>query len=227
MKRLIVYIAFFLYGIFEWITSFQHQLFEANILMLSNLVVILCLIIAQFHKHNAVQGSLKKVDMEIQDIHQVKLERIAYNAVTYIQIAFSLSFTSLLVGFLLLRETAPAIGVWSFILLGISFFSLTPSKKVTRITNPNFKLPDPHSKNYQQEYFNQFDDGEKHVMLKGLYKVYTMVIWGLIFLAFILMFYSIFTGNSQSISIIGIGILLLLIQVSYTMSIKPSKLKLK
>lgn len=220
-----MYIVFFLYGLFKLVTSFQHHLFEATLLMVSNLVVILCLILARFQEHKAEQGSLKKVDIEIEDIHQVKLERTAYNAATFIQIAFSLSFTSMLVGFLLLRETAPDIVLWSLLLLGISFFSLIPSKKMTRITNPNFKFPDPYSKNYQQEYFNQFDDGEKYMMLKGLNKVYSLVIWGLIFLACILMFYSIFTGNSQSISIIGIGILLLLIQVSYTMSIKPSKLK--
>ena len=73
--------------------------------MFSNLVVILFLVLSIFNKYKAEQGSLKKVNMEIQDIHQVKLERTAYNAVTYIQIAFSLSLTSLLVGFILLRET--------------------------------------------------------------------------------------------------------------------------
>ena len=83
--------------------------------------------------------------------------------------------------------------MWSFILLVISFFSLIPSKKIVRITNPNFKLPDPQSKNYQQEYFNQFDDGEKYVILKGFTNIYT-VIWGLILLASGPTFYLFFQG---------------------------------
>ena len=62
-------------------------------------------------------------------------------------------------------------------------------------------------------------------MLKGLYKLYAFVIWGLVILAFGLMFYSVFTGDSQLVSIIGIGVLLMLVQVSYTISLKPSKLK--
>lgn len=163
--------------------------------------------------------------MEIEDIHQVKLERIAYNSATYIQISISLSLTSMLVGFILLRDTHPDIVLWSFILLAISLASIFPSEKIVHITNPNLKFPDPQSKNYEQEYFNQFDDGEKFVILKGLYKIYGTVIWGLILLAFSLMFYSIFSDNSQVVSIIGIGVLLLLIQVIYTVSLKPSKVK--
>ena len=103
--------------------------------------------------------------------------------------------------------------------------NLFPSQKITRITNPTFKFPDPQSKKYNQEFFDQFDDGEKYVILKGLYKLYSIVTWGLVLLAAALMFYSAFSGNSQLISIVGIGVLLLFIQVSYTISLKPSKLK--
>src|SRR5699024_12059605 len=95
------------------------------------------------------------------------------------------------------------------------------SKKIISVTNPNFKLPDPQSKNFNKEYLEQFDGGEKYVMLKGLNEIYTLVIWGLVILAFGLMFYSAFTGDSQLVSIIGIGVLLMLIQVSYTISLKP------
>ena len=222
-----MYIVLFLYGLSELFTSFNHLVIEANLLLISNLAVILCLAFARFNVYNAERGSLKKVSMEKEDIHQVKLERTAYNAATYIQIAISLSLTSMLVGFILLRDTYPVIVLWSLILLGISFISLFPSEKIVHITNPNFKFPDPQSKNYEQEYFNQFDDGEKFVILKGLYNLYGTVIWGLILLASALMFYSVFSGNSQVVSIIGIGVLLLLIQVIYTISLKPSKLKLK
>lgn len=62
-------------------------------------------------------------------------------------------------------------------------------------------------------------------MLKGLYNLYQIFTWGLVLLAFCLMFYSAITGNSQLVSIIGIGILLMLIQVSYTISLIPSKIK--
>ncbi|WP_102029132.1 DUF3169 family protein [Salirhabdus sp. Marseille-P4669] len=193
--------------------------------MITNLVVILCLLFARYQVHKAEKGSLIKVDFVLEDTHQVRLERLAYTAVTYIQIALSLSFTAMIIGFLLLRDSEPGIALWSSLLLIVSFASLVPSEKIIRITNPNFKFPDPQSKNYEQEYMNQFDDGEKYVMLKALYKLYSLVTWGLVLLAFALMFYSIFTDDSQLVSIIGIGLLILLIQVSYTIRLKPSKLK--
>lgn len=224
MKTLIVYIGLFLYGLFNVLSNFNHQLFEANLLMISNLAVILCLIFARFNVNKAEEGSLKEVDMEMEDVHQVSLERTAYNAATYVHTAFSLSFTSNLVGFILLRDTQPVIVLWSLILTGISIISLFPSEKIVRITNPNFKFPDPQSKNYEQEYFDQFDDGEKYVMLKSLYQLHSIVTFGLILLAVALMFYSIFSKDSQVVSIIGIGVLLLIVHVCYTISLKPSKL---
>lgn len=222
---LIVYIVIFLFGLYELFSGLKIQLFEANILMVSNLVVIICLILGRYNIWKTEQGSLMEVAMEIEDIHQVTLERKAYTAATYIQIALSVSFIALLVGFLLLRDTQPEIVLASGILMVFSFASLFPSEKIVSITSPNFKFPDPQSKNYNEEYFEQFDDGEKYVMLKGLYKLYAFVIWGLVILAFGLMYYSVFTGDSQLVSIIGIGVLLMLVQVSYTMSLKPSKLK--
>ena len=39
--------------------------------MISNLVVILFLVFARFNIYKAEQDSLKKVDMEIEDIHQL------------------------------------------------------------------------------------------------------------------------------------------------------------
>ena len=84
-----------------------------------------------------------------------------------------------------------------------------------RYTHPEFRLPDPQSPTYQQELFDSYDDGEKYLMLKTLYKLYFWIIILLILLGIGLMFYSIFTGQSQLISIIGIGCILLFVQTYY------------
>lgn len=223
MKRLLVYCALFLYGLQQFVSGFTLQSFEGNTIMMVNLLVVVCLIVAGFILHKVEQESLKEVDIELEDRHQLLLERKVYNAITFSQIAVCLSFIALLVGFLLLRDTEPAVALWSWVLFVIAFIDLFPSQKIAQITNPTFTFPNPQSKNYSQEVFDQFDDGEKYVMLKGLYKLHSFIIWGLVLLASALMFYSAFTGHSQVISIIGIGILLLLIQVIYTTSLKPTK----
>lgn len=153
---------------------------------------------------------------------QLTLERNVYTSLTYIQIALSLSFVMMLVGFLLLRNSQPAIVLWSLSLWIIAFLNLFPSKWVMNITNQSFELPDPQ-KNPNHTLFDQLDDGEKYIMLKGLLQSHSVVIWGLVILEFILVFYSAFSGNSQLVSIIGIGFILMFIQLKYILSLKPAK----
>ncbi|WP_240758502.1 DUF3169 family protein [Lysinibacillus sp. SGAir0095] len=222
---LVVYTLIFLYGLYELKSRFNGQVMEENLLYIVNLVIVFCLILARYKINNAVRGSLLEVESENEDDHHLELERRAYSAAVYIQVAFSLATVATLVGFILLRESQPDIVGVSAVLMVVSFFNLFPSDKIIKITNPTFTLPDPKSKNYQQEYFDQFDDGEKYVMLKGLYKIYSLVTWGLFILAIALMYYSVFSGNSQIISIIGIGIFFMLVQVSFTQSLKPNKAK--
>lgn len=125
---------------------------------------------------------------------------------------------------LLERDTNPLISLYATVLFVASFVGLVLLTYLLRYSHPEFKLPDPQSPTYQQELFDSYDDGEKYVMLKSLYKLYFWIIATLILLGFTLMFYSIFTGNSQLISIIGIGVILLFIQIYYSLSMKPKKI---
>lgn len=223
MKLFALYTVIFVYGLYELKTGLNERVIDENLLFIVDLLVIFCLMLARFKINKAVQKSKIEVEVEKEDKHLVETERTVYSAAVYIHVAFSLATIATLVGFILLRESQPDIVLVSFLLMAVSFFSLFPNENIIHITNPTFRMPDSKSKNYQQEYFDQFDDGEKYVMLKGLYKTYSLVTWGLIILAFVLMYYSVFTGNSQVISIIGVGLLFMLVQISFTQSIKPYK----
>ncbi|KGR75782.1 DUF3169 family protein [Ureibacillus sinduriensis] len=223
MKLFVFYTGILIYGLYGLKASFNDRVMDENLLIAVNLSVILCLMLARLNINKAVRGSKIEVEIEKEDEHLAEMERKAYSAAIYIQVAFSLATIATLVGFILLRESQPKIVLVSFLLMAVSFFSLFPNENIIKITNPTFKMPHPKSKNYQQQYFDQFDDGEKYVMLKGLYKIYSLITWGLIILAFILMYYSVFSGNSQIMSIIGIGLLFMLVQVSFTQSLKPHK----
>ncbi|MDF1509386.1 DUF3169 family protein [Robertmurraya sp. DFI.2.37] len=225
MKILVIYIIIFLFALNDLISHFNERALDANLLMLVNIAILLFLIIARFQFYKIIRGSQQQVEKDKEDSHYIALERKAYTSTSFIQMALSLSFIGLLIGFLLLRETAPSVPFWSFALMIISVFNFFPNPQLMKITNPNFQFPNPQSNHYNQEVIDQFDDGEKYVILKSLLKVYSFLIWGLVILASGLMYYSIFSGNSQLISIIGIGILLILIQISYTTSLKPNKLK--
>lgn len=226
MKKIVlpfILLSIFLYSLSNWVGVIREQTATYNLLVLSNFICLLCLIIASIYGMSARSIGEKKVDFEEEDERQLSIERKAYDTVLWTQAALTISFVSIIAGFMLVRDLHPEIVSYAILLSILSFVGLGMVYYLNRYTNPEYKLPDPKSPTYQQELFDSYDDGEKHLMLKGLYKLYYWIITLLVFLSFGLMFYSIFTKQSQLISIIGIGCILLFVQTYYALSLKPKK----
>lgn len=212
-----------LYSLSNWLGFIKEQTLTYNLLVLANISCLLCLIIASFYGVLVQANGVKKMSDEEEDARLLLIERQSYSTVIWVQVAFSISFVSFISGFMLVRNNYPKIVLYSICLFIASFLGLMVVSYLTRYTNPKFELPDPHSPTYHKELFDSFDDGEKYLMLKGLYKLYYWLILLLILLAFGLMFYSIFTEQSQLISIVGIGCILLFIQTYFALSLKPKR----
>lgn len=95
--------------------------------------------------------------------------------------------------------------------------------KMTSIIFPNYSPPVPNTKEPVLDSLNMYDDGQKYLLLKSLYKLYFLIIFLLVLLIFGLMYYSILSGNNQTVSIIGIGVILLISLSIFTNSLKPQK----
>lgn len=229
MKKLllpIILIIIFLYSLSEWLGILKEQSVTYNMIFMANMICLLCLIIANMYRIFIQVKGKKQVDFEDEDEWRILLERATYTAFSWIQVAFSISFVAVLTGFMLLRDSNPKVVLYALVLFMSSLLTLVIVTYLMRFTHPEFKLPDPKSPKYQPELFDSYDDGEKYLMLKSLYKLYFWIIFLLILLGNGLMYYSIFTGQSQLISIIGIGCILLFVQTYYSMSLKPKKSKL-
>lgn len=228
MKKLllpIVLISIFLYSLSGWLGILKEQTVTYNMIFMTNMICLLCLIIANMYSVFVQVKGKKQVDLEDEDEWRLSLERATYATISWIQVAFSISFVAFLAGFMLVRDSNPKVAFYAIVLFVSSLIALVIGTYLIRYTHPEFKLPDPQSPTYQQELFDSYDDGEKYLMLKSLYKLYFWIISLLILLGIGLMFYSIFTGQSQLISIIGIGCMLLFVQTYYSMSLKPKKSK--
>lgn len=228
MKKLllpIVLISIFLYSLSGWLGILNEQTVTYNMIFMANMICLLCLIIANMYSVFVQVKGKKQVDFEDEDDWRLSLERATYAAISWIQVALSISFVAFLAGFMLLRDSNPKVAFYAIVLFVSSVIALIIGTYLIRFTHPEFKLPNPQSPTYQQELFDSYDDGEKYLMLKGLYKLYFWIIILLALLGIALMFYSIFSGKSQLISIIGIGCILLFVQIYYSMSLKPKKTK--
>lgn len=92
--------------------------------------------------------------------------------------------------------------------------------KLMKRAYPERNLPDTSEKNYSQKLLDVSDEGEKHIMLQGMYKAYNFANGGFLFAIMGITLYSVATEDSQLFSIIIIAIILLITNVIYILSIR-------
>ncbi len=109
----------------------------------------------------------------------------------------------------------------SSIIIGTAAFIL--SLTVTSLVNsfyPDRKLPSISEKDYGKKLLAASDEGERHVMLEGLYRSFNTLNTTLIIGLFLLIFYSVFTGTSQLFAIFLIGAVIIGANAQYFLLIR-------
>lgn len=103
----------------------------------------------------------------------------------------------------------------SVAMLLVSFVLSHLTQRQLRIMYPDRDLPKTSSPDYAQQLLDVADDGEKHVMLQGLYRT-NISMMSLSFVAIIvLLLYSLLTGNSQLFAIFVVICLMVFTNVQY------------
>jgi len=92
--------------------------------------------------------------------------------------------------------------------------------KLMKKAYPERNLPDVNEKNYAKKLLAVSDEGEKHIMLHGMYKAYNFSNVGFMFAIMGITLYSVATEDSQLFSIIIISIILLITNVIYIFTIR-------
>ena len=213
-----------IYNLQLFVSGLSELSLSENALIASNIICGICLIVVAAYSiyiERALSSEISAVD---EDVFYNRLERKSYTASYFYQSALVFCFMTLTIGFILVRESNPEIPFVALILSLIALLFIFPKNNMVELTHPNFKIPDRNSKDPIAESLDFYDDGQKHLLLKSLYKLYFSIIGAFIFLVFTLMFYSIFSGNNQTVSIIGIGIILLFVLNALSMSLKPDKI---
>lgn len=192
--------------------------------VICNIVCSLSLLVAALYKLHIERALSKQISLEDEDATLNKYERKFYKVSFFCILAAVLSLVTLIVSFISIRDSNPDI-VWNTCLLFmISLFSFFAGQKTSDLIFPNSNELLAKPAKSVEETLNYYDDGQKHVMLKTLYRLYFACVLGLVLLMFFLMLYSIFSGVSQIMSIIGIGIILFGMLLTFTMCLKPKKI---
>ena len=108
----------------------------------------------------------------------------------------------------------------SGLLLAVCFLLSFIMPKLMGLVYPDRPMPSAGDKDYGKKLLALSDDGERHVMLQGLYKSFNSVNGLLIFGMLLLLFYSIGTGSSQLFGITVIAAILLCSNIQYMWNIR-------
>ena len=85
---------------------------------------------------------------------------------------------------------------------------------------PERDLPDISDTDYSKKLLEISDEGERHLMLEGLYKVYQFANEAFLFAIIGIALYSVVSGDSQLFSKIVISIILLIMNGMYAFSVR-------
>ncbi|EIM06819.1 hypothetical protein A1A1_09736 [Planococcus antarcticus DSM 14505] len=110
--------------------------------------------------------------------------------------------------------------VFGLVLVFFGFFMSFILLSLLQEMYPERKLPSVSDKNYAEKLLDVSDDGEKHVMLGGLYKTYLTMNSLLIGAVVLLLFYSIVSESSQLFSIFVVVVILVVTNTQYQLSLR-------
>ena len=118
--------------------------------------------------------------------------------------------------------------VFIFISLGLVLLSLVMSfinAELVKYADPNREYPSVNDKRYAEKLMEMSDEGERHIMLQGLYRAFTSINMLLFFAVLMLIGYSVITGSSQLAGILIILFILIYTNAQYMLSIRKRSIR--
>ncbi|RPF57711.1 DUF3169 family protein [Macrococcoides canis] len=187
-----------------------------GMILLTVSIVLAVVSIYLYRQLKTVSGDYTKyMDMDAYDIYR-------YNKYNDLQVvntmAMMMSVMSLAI-FMIIEYHFMLILISGVTYLVVLYLTITQASLIEQLY-PDRDLPKVGDKKYAEKLLASSDEGERHIMLNGLYKTHNFVQVGLFMGIVILIFYSIITGESQIFSIILIGVILILSQLKYSLEIR-------
>ncbi|WP_282059814.1 DUF3169 family protein [Bacillus pumilus] len=190
--------------------------FEAT-LVISGLTIVLIV-----YCFSGISRMKKRVSLSVSGDEEDELEAKQYRTFTDLTLANTVStiLSIIAIGMAIVTEQP----IW-LILVNVALFIVTiissyVAISVLKLVYPNRKLPSPSDKDYGKKLLAISDEGEKHVMLGGLFHTYQMMNILLTGAMFILIVYSLGANHSQLFSIIVIGFVLIMLNANYMFRIR-------
>ncbi|MBW4853846.1 DUF3169 family protein [Bacillus safensis] len=190
--------------------------FEAT-LVISGVTILLIV-----YCFSGISRMKKRVSLSVSGDEEDELEAKQYRTFTDSTLANTVStiLSIIAIGITIVTEQPLWLILVNAALFIVTIFSSYAAISVLTLVYPNRNLPNPSDKDYSKKLLAISDEGEKHVMLGGLFHTYQMMNILLTGAMFILIVYSLGANHSQLFSILVIGVVLIILNANYVLRIR-------
>ncbi|GLF89471.1 hypothetical protein Saga11_07300 [Bacillus safensis] len=190
--------------------------FEAT-LVISGLTILLII-----YCFSGISRMKKRVSLSVSGDEEDELEAKQYRTFTDLSLSNTVStiLSIIAIGVAIVTEQPIWLILVNAALFIVTIISSYVAISVLKLVYPNRNLPSPSDKDYSKKLLAISDEGEKHVMLGGLFHTYQMMNILLTGAMFILIVYSLGANHSQLFSIMVIGVILIILNASYMLRIR-------
>ncbi|HWL24117.1 MAG TPA: DUF3169 family protein [Ureibacillus sp.] len=183
------------------------------------LISILILLFISFVKYTQIKNLSRK---EVEGDEEDEVDVLIYKKYTDFSLLVQ---SSLILSILVMCAAITTTLQLIYIVLGIvaliiSFLFSIRSVQLLKVAYPDRNIPSTSEKNFAEKLLAISDEGERHVLLIGLYKSYFLFTTALIIGIVLAALYSLSSGNSQLFSIIIMSLVLLMTHGKYSMAIR-------
>lgn len=199
--------------------NFSEVKFAGEITVISLIAISVILITMSIIRFQKIK-SLNKQTFSGNEEDEVEERKYKMFADYSLYANSSLVFSILALSLSILTTQRLIMAIASLCLLIITYFLIHYMGHLMQQVYPERNIPSTSDPDYAQKVLDAADDGEKHVILDGLYKSQSLLNIGLIVAITLSTVYSVIEENSQTFSIILMAAVLLIVNGKYLLVIR-------
>ncbi|MGN7478024.1 DUF3169 family protein [Solibacillus silvestris] len=169
--------------------------------------------LAQLKRH-----SLQQHSGEDEDLQEENLYKLYSDASLAINMSLIISIVGACAGIITKQSVVIQIVSIPAILLAIIATPIVGN--YIKYVYPYREIPSYNDKHYTKKMFEMSDEGERHIMLQGLYSAFNLTNVLLLCSLLLCMFYSVVSGESQLFAILIIAIIMITVNTQYMLKVR-------
>lgn len=181
------------------------------------IVVVLCWVFSFIIANKIKKIANKELVGEAEDEAEEVMNKLLYDFSFGTNIGAIIAMVAMSLSVMAMNYTLIIAGIVASV---FSYYMTSYMMTLMKLAYPERELPEISDKDFSKKLLEASDDGERHIMLQGLYKVYSFANAAFLFAIMGLALYSLLTDDSQLFSIIVISIILVTMNGMYLISVR-------